>query len=214
MEQWGNRPQKVTLLAASGGCLGAAQQAEERPGSLGLASALRGPLRTPASTSGPCSCSSPRCRRRRPTGSTPSLSARPRSTTRSSGGRPWHGAQASGWFVVLRAVQSHVGCRSESGLWSCLSPAAGWSQAPAPHQQVSGRRMSRPDGGAPLASVSTHCPCRLHQVVINEHGDLGGPRPQELSAPLGQERRHKTLGEHSVSAAQQTVREGLEERGV
>lgn len=27
--------------------------------------------------------------------------------------------------VVLRAVQSHVGCRSESGLWSCLSPTAG-----------------------------------------------------------------------------------------
>lgn len=46
----------------------------------------RGLLRTQASTSRPCSCSSLRCRRRRLTGSTPSLSVSPRSTTRSSGG--------------------------------------------------------------------------------------------------------------------------------
>lgn len=48
--------------------------------------ANRGLPRTRASTSGPCSCSSRRCRRRRLTGSTTSPSAQLRFTMKSSGG--------------------------------------------------------------------------------------------------------------------------------
>lgn len=46
---------------------------------------FRGRLQTQGSTSGPCSSSSLRCGAKRPTGTTPSPSAPPRSTTRHSG---------------------------------------------------------------------------------------------------------------------------------
>lgn len=92
----------------------------------GLASASRGPLTTQASTSGPCSCSSQRCRRRLPTGSTPLRSARPRSTTRSSGGRPCAGRGPSGW---LPGPRGHVGsCRMKTGVGApCPTSAQGCS---------------------------------------------------------------------------------------
>lgn len=91
------------------------------PAHWGFPSARRGPPRTQASTSGRCSCSSPRCRRRRPTGSTPSPSAWLRSTTRSSGGRPGGGGpQARGCRVggpEVGGLQAR-GCRVGSpGPW-------------------------------------------------------------------------------------------------
>lgn len=46
---------------------------------------IRGRQQTQGSTSGPCSSSSLRCGAKQPTGTTPSLSALPRSTTRHSG---------------------------------------------------------------------------------------------------------------------------------
>lgn len=91
------------------------------PAHWGLPSAPRGPPRTQASTSGPCSCSSPRCRRRRLTGSTPSPSARLRSTMRSSGGRPG-GGRPSGSRLL--------GGRPQALVWAQASHAALWSSGP------------------------------------------------------------------------------------
>lgn len=71
-------------------------------------SAIREPPRTQALISGPCSCSSLRCRRSRLTGSTTSPSVQQRFIMRSSGGLgPELNGAAVGWGILV----------SRSGFW-------------------------------------------------------------------------------------------------
>lgn len=106
------------------------------PAHWGFPSARRGPPRTQASTSGRCSCSSPRCRRRRPTGSTPSPSAWLRSTTRSSGGRPGGGRPSGSRLSGGRPGGGRPsGSRLPGGrprplVWAQASQAASWPSGP------------------------------------------------------------------------------------
>lgn len=156
----------------------------------GLDFTPRGPLRTQASTSGPCGCSSLRCRRKRPTGSTPSPSVPQRSTMRSSGEWPSdEGPSDGGLRWELNVVTGPRGFTVSRPLPCTSRREGGGPTEPSWDTQTKA-----------LLSLS-ECPhpaCRLHWVVKSESGVLGNPASRGSVQHGGWSYHHpRTFGEHS-----------------